>query len=179
MLAPDQQRARPRRSLHAMARLLSTLALGCALLAYGCVLPPLSWRDRERYYRESARFARLFGLSEEVLPLYPVVISLMFILRFDSMTAVMILFLSTQAGYIGATINPFSVLLARASRTPPLPVRPTVTTSTRVSSSGAMNIFTCPIDRSRGVLAACFLMISMSGVLTRVSGLCEALAITI
>jgi uncharacterized ion transporter superfamily protein YfcC len=55
-----------------------------------------------------------FGMSEEVLPLYPVVISLMFILRFDSMTAVLILFLGTQAGYIGATINPFSVLLAQA-----------------------------------------------------------------
>ena len=55
-----------------------------------------------------------FGMSEEVLPLYPVVISLMFILRFDSVTAVMILFLGTQAGYIGATINPFSVLLAQA-----------------------------------------------------------------
>jgi uncharacterized ion transporter superfamily protein YfcC len=55
-----------------------------------------------------------FGMSEEVLPLYPVVIALMFILRFDSMTAVLILFLGTQAGYIGATINPFSVLLAQA-----------------------------------------------------------------
>ena len=55
-----------------------------------------------------------FGMSEEVLPLYPVVISLMFILRFDSMTAVLILFLGTQVGYIGATINPFSVLLAQA-----------------------------------------------------------------
>ena len=55
-----------------------------------------------------------FGMSEEVLPLYPVMISLMFILRFDSITAVMILFLGTQAGYIGATINPFSVLLAQA-----------------------------------------------------------------
>jgi len=55
-----------------------------------------------------------FGMSEEVLPLYPVVISLMFILRFDSMSAVLILFLGTQAGYIGATINPFSVLLAQA-----------------------------------------------------------------
>jgi len=55
-----------------------------------------------------------FGMSEEVLPLYPVVISLMFLLRFDSMTAVLILFLGTQAGYIGATINPFSVLLAQA-----------------------------------------------------------------
>jgi uncharacterized ion transporter superfamily protein YfcC len=55
-----------------------------------------------------------FGMSEEVLPLYPVVISLMFILRFDSMVAVLILFLSTQVGYVGATINPFSVLLAQA-----------------------------------------------------------------
>ncbi len=55
-----------------------------------------------------------FGMSEEVLPLYPVVISLMFLLRFDSIVAVMILFLSTQVGYIGATINPFSVLLAQA-----------------------------------------------------------------
>ena len=54
-----------------------------------------------------------FGMSEEVLPLYPVVISLMFILRFDSMTAVLILFLGTQVGYVGATINPFSVLLAQ------------------------------------------------------------------
>jgi len=55
-----------------------------------------------------------FGMSEEALALYPVVISLMFLLRFDSMTAVLILFLGTQVGYIGATINPFSVLLAQA-----------------------------------------------------------------
>lgn len=55
-----------------------------------------------------------FGMSEEVLPLYPIVISLMFMLRFDSVTAVLILFVGTQAGYIGATINPFSVLLAQA-----------------------------------------------------------------
>ncbi|MDJ0653941.1 MAG: hypothetical protein QNJ40_07300, partial [Xanthomonadales bacterium] len=55
-----------------------------------------------------------FGMSEEILALYPVVIALMFMLRFDSMTAVLILFLSTQAGYIGATINPFSVLLSQA-----------------------------------------------------------------
>ena len=55
-----------------------------------------------------------FGMSEEVLPLYPVVIALMFILRFDSMSAVLVLFLGTQVGYIGATINPFSVLLAQA-----------------------------------------------------------------
>lgn len=55
-----------------------------------------------------------FGMSEEIIALYPVVISLMFVLRFDSMTAVLILFLGTQAGYIGATISPFSVTLAQA-----------------------------------------------------------------
>lgn len=55
-----------------------------------------------------------FGMSEEIIALYPVVISLMFVLGFDSMTAVLILFLGTQAGYIGATINPFSVTLAQA-----------------------------------------------------------------
>jgi uncharacterized ion transporter superfamily protein YfcC len=55
-----------------------------------------------------------FGMSEEIIALYPIVISLMFMLRFDSMSAVLILFLGTQAGYIGATINPFSVLLAQA-----------------------------------------------------------------
>jgi uncharacterized ion transporter superfamily protein YfcC len=55
-----------------------------------------------------------FGMSEEAIALYPIVISLMFLLRFDSMTAVLILFLGTQVGYIGATINPFSVLLAQA-----------------------------------------------------------------
>ena len=54
-----------------------------------------------------------FGMSEEIIALYPVVIALMFKLGFDSITAVLILFLGTQAGYIGATINPFSVLLAQ------------------------------------------------------------------
>lgn len=54
-----------------------------------------------------------FGMSEEIIALYPVVIALMFLLRFDSMTAVLTLFLGTQVGYVGATINPFSVLLAQ------------------------------------------------------------------
>lgn len=55
-----------------------------------------------------------FGMSEEIIALYPIVVSLMFMLRFDSMSAVLILFLGTQVGYIGATINPFSVTLAQA-----------------------------------------------------------------
>ncbi|PNN20079.1 hypothetical protein AL496_016410 [Enterococcus faecium] len=37
----------------------------------------------------------------------------MFSLGYDSMTAILILFLSTQAGYVGSTINPFNVLIAQ------------------------------------------------------------------
>lgn len=54
-----------------------------------------------------------FGMSEEVIPLFAVFVSLMFSLGFDSMTAILILFLGTQAGYIGSTINPFNVLIAQ------------------------------------------------------------------
>ncbi|HFK5958844.1 TPA: YfcC family protein, partial [Enterococcus faecium] len=54
-----------------------------------------------------------FGMSEEVIPLFAVFISLMFSLGYDSMTAILILFLSTQAGYVGSTINPFNVLIAQ------------------------------------------------------------------
>lgn len=52
-------------------------------------------------------------MSEEVIPLFAVFISLMFSLGYDSMTAILILFLSTQAGYVGSTINPFNVLIAQ------------------------------------------------------------------
>lgn len=54
-----------------------------------------------------------FGMSEEVIPLYAIFISLMFALGYDSMTAILILFLGTQIGYVGAMTNPFSVLIAR------------------------------------------------------------------
>ncbi|GMS53052.1 YfcC family protein [Enterococcus raffinosus] len=54
-----------------------------------------------------------FGMSEEVIPLFAVFVSLMFSLGFDSMTAILILFLGTQAGYIGSTINPFNILIAQ------------------------------------------------------------------
>lgn len=52
-------------------------------------------------------------MSEEVIPLYAIFISLMFALGYDSMTAILILFLGTQIGYVGAMTNPFSVLIAR------------------------------------------------------------------
>ncbi|MNX43795.1 hypothetical protein D3C86_742590 [compost metagenome] len=54
-----------------------------------------------------------FGMSEEIIPLYTIFISLMFALGFDSLTAILILFLGTQIGYVGSTTNPFSVLIAQ------------------------------------------------------------------
>lgn len=54
-----------------------------------------------------------FGMSEELIPLFAIFISLMFSMGFDSMTAILILFLSSQAGYVGSTINPFNVLIAQ------------------------------------------------------------------
>ncbi|RCX20666.1 putative ion transporter superfamily protein YfcC [Fontibacillus phaseoli] len=54
-----------------------------------------------------------FGMSEEIIPLYAIFISLMFALGFDSMTAILILYLGTQIGYVGSTTNPFSVLIAQ------------------------------------------------------------------
>jgi uncharacterized ion transporter superfamily protein YfcC len=54
-----------------------------------------------------------FGMSEETIPLYAIFISLMYVLQFDSITAILILFLGTQIGYVGSTLNPFSVLIAQ------------------------------------------------------------------
>ena len=39
-----------------------------ALVAYELVLPPITPRQRDRYYRESQLFAGLFGISNEYLP---------------------------------------------------------------------------------------------------------------
>lgn len=39
-----------------------------ALLVHDRVVKPLSAGERERYYQESKRFARLFGISDDVLP---------------------------------------------------------------------------------------------------------------
>lgn len=54
-----------------------------------------------------------FGMSEEVIPLFAIFISLMLVLGYDSLTAILILFLGTQIGYVGAMTNPFSVLIAQ------------------------------------------------------------------
>jgi uncharacterized protein (DUF2236 family) len=42
--------------------------VSAAIQAYERFVGPLAWVRRERYYREAARFARLFGVTEQVLP---------------------------------------------------------------------------------------------------------------
>jgi uncharacterized protein (DUF2236 family) len=39
-----------------------------AIIAYECILPPLTSDERERYYAEAKSFAELFGIPNEVLP---------------------------------------------------------------------------------------------------------------
>jgi uncharacterized protein (DUF2236 family) len=39
-----------------------------ALQVYDLVVRPLRYQERDRYYQESKRFARLFGLSERIMP---------------------------------------------------------------------------------------------------------------
>jgi uncharacterized ion transporter superfamily protein YfcC len=68
-----------------------------------------------------------FGMSEEALPLYAVLLPLLFRQGYDSMTTVLVLFLSTQVGYIASTINPFTVIIAQSlsglTGEPHLPLR--------------------------------------------------------
>ncbi|MGC2774383.1 MAG: oxygenase MpaB family protein [Bradyrhizobium sp.] len=39
-----------------------------AMMSYGLLCPPLTAAEREQYWREATRFARLFGIPHEVLP---------------------------------------------------------------------------------------------------------------
>ncbi|MGJ5179771.1 oxygenase MpaB family protein [Bradyrhizobium oligotrophicum] len=39
-----------------------------AMMSYGLLCPPLTAEQREQYWREAMRFARLFGIPHEVLP---------------------------------------------------------------------------------------------------------------
>jgi uncharacterized protein (DUF2236 family) len=53
--------------ISALAWVQATL-LDTALKAYELICPPLGAEEKERYYRESILFAKLFGLAEEDLP---------------------------------------------------------------------------------------------------------------
>jgi uncharacterized protein (DUF2236 family) len=53
--------------LNALLWVYATL-IDSAVLAYGCILPPLTYEEREEYYSETKTFAALFGIPHEALP---------------------------------------------------------------------------------------------------------------
>lgn len=54
-----------------------------------------------------------FGMSEEVIPFYVMLMPIFFAMGYDSMTTFMIVFLGPQIGYAASTTNPFNVLIAQ------------------------------------------------------------------
>ncbi|WMJ89492.1 YfcC family protein [Anaerocolumna sp. MB42-C2] len=54
-----------------------------------------------------------FGMSEEVIPFYIMLIPIFFAMGYDSMTTFMVVFLGPQIGYAASTTNPFNVLIAQ------------------------------------------------------------------
>lgn len=54
-----------------------------------------------------------FGMSEEVIPFYVMLMPILFAMGYDSMTTFMVVFLSSQVGYAASTTNPFNVLIAQ------------------------------------------------------------------
>lgn len=54
-----------------------------------------------------------FGMSEECLPFYVILLPIMFSLGYDSMTTFLIIFVGACLGYSASTTNPFSVLIAQ------------------------------------------------------------------
>lgn len=54
-----------------------------------------------------------FGMAEETLPFFAIFMPIMMSMGFDSMTAFMVVFMSARIGYVGSTVNPFSVLIAQ------------------------------------------------------------------
>lgn len=54
-----------------------------------------------------------FGMSDELVPFYLLLMPVMFAMGYDSLTAFMVVFLGASTGYAASTINPFSVLIAQ------------------------------------------------------------------
>lgn len=54
-----------------------------------------------------------YGMSEEVLPFYIMLMPILFAMGYDSMTTFMVCFLAPQVGYAASTTNPFNVLIAQ------------------------------------------------------------------
>lgn len=54
-----------------------------------------------------------FGMAEELLPFYLIMISMLFGMGYDSMTAFLVVFLGSGMGVAASTVNPFATLLAQ------------------------------------------------------------------
>ena len=54
-----------------------------------------------------------FGMSDELVPFYLLIMPIVFAMGYDSMTTFMIVCLSATVGYAASTINPFCVLIAQ------------------------------------------------------------------
>lgn len=55
-----------------------------------------------------------YGMSEETLPFFVLLLPVVFTMGYDSMTAFMIVFLGSMVGYGASTTNPFNVLIAQS-----------------------------------------------------------------
>ena len=53
-----------------------------------------------------------FGLAEETVAFYPVIVPLFLLAGYDVVVAMMVIILGSASGILGATINPFSVAIA-------------------------------------------------------------------
>lgn len=53
-----------------------------------------------------------YGLAEETVAFYPVIVPLFLLAGYDVVVALMVIFLGSAAGILGATTNPFSVAIA-------------------------------------------------------------------
>lgn len=54
-----------------------------------------------------------FGMSDELVPFYLLIMPIMFAMGYDSMTTFMTVCLSATVGYAASTVNPFCVLVAQ------------------------------------------------------------------
>ena len=54
-----------------------------------------------------------FGMSDELIPFYLLIMPIMFAMGYDSMTTFMTVCLSATVGYAASTVNPFCVLVAQ------------------------------------------------------------------
>lgn len=54
-----------------------------------------------------------FGMSDELVPFYLLIMPVMLAMGYDSITTFMVVCIGASMGYAASTINPFNVLLAQ------------------------------------------------------------------